>query len=428
MQMKKTFRYKMVLDRFIGVVDNSKVFNQAGFADIFNFFNKSSLVDTFKLTIESVFTTGFRVFDESGFDENYKMRQVINVKYSTVVLALLAMLYCGVSNALAIPEAALNQQLQAISLGFDEHLTPISDVGAGLVCSGASSGSPVDLGRQANAGGLVDSSDKFDSSDMFDSSKSINIMSGESVRCSELNIQVLLAYREGDFPGVGSEEKWKESQAYFNKGYASTDKAQSIKYIQQAIDIYPYESDYWNQLGTYMKTQEEQLVYYKKAVELNPDFVLAYTNVAGAYKLLGNHEKAIEWYKKAICVDNSDFHLYEGVADEYFKLKKYNEALPYAIQATKVTTNNVDSAAAIGSLGECYDELKEYDKALDCYFKSLALDPNVVYVIEDVGLYYKRIGNNKLAEEYKAKALEKCKNQEQIDNINSDFAKMELRH
>ena len=77
----------------------------------------------------------------------------------------------------------------------------------------------------------------------------------------------------------------------------------------------------------------------------------------------------------------------------------------------------------MGALGECYDGLKEYDKALDCYFKSLALSPNDLGALEGIGLYYKRIGNNRLAEEYKAKAIKNCRNQDDIKTINSDFAK-----
>ncbi len=519
MQLNKTMGYKSVLGRFMGIIGNFKVLNPYGYGGAFNVFNATGFDGNFKLFSKSgfgsnfkltrftgfvdvlkvlnlagyggtfnVFSGTFNVFNGSDFNVNCKMRQATNVKYSAVALALLAMLYGGVNNVLAMPAPALSQKIQAIGAGFDSKLRPSGVVATGSVDSGAYSGSPVDFGGQANVGdlvdsgvvvdsgaqvnvdklidagikvdsgvqanvgGLVDSGVKVDSSGqvnvggLVDSGVKVDSVSqanagglvdscrysttkfGEATQSQIFDNQLLLAYREGDFPGVGSEEKWKESQPYFNNSLKCKGTPQEVKLLQQAIDIYPYEGLYWNQLGTHMKTQEEQLVYYKKAVELNPDYVLAYTNVAGAYRLLGKHEKAVEWYKKAIGVDSSDFHLYAGVAGEYDKLKKYHEALPYAIQATKLTTNNVDAAGAMGALGECYQNLKQYDKALDYYFKSLALNPNYLYVIEDVGLCYKEMGNSKLAEEYKAKAIKECTNQEEINDINSDFAKTKLGH
>lgn len=477
MQLNKTMRYKSVLGRFMGIIGNFKVLNPVGYGGAFNVFNvtgfdgnfklfsKSGFGSNFKLTrftgfvdvlkvlnlagygsTFNLFSGTFNVFNGSDFNVNCKMRQATNVKYSAVALALLAILYGGVNNVLAMPAPALSQQIQAIGAGFE------GKVATGSVDSGAYSGSPVNFGSQANVGRLVDSGAKVEPSSQVNvnglvdsgikvvSSGQVNVRSlvdstrdattklGEAARNQIFDNQLLLAYKEGDFPGVGSEEKWSKAKVFFNNAFSCNSLDQSAKCIQQAIDIYPYEAAFWNKLGTYMKTPEEKLVYYKKAVELNPDFVLAYTNVAGAYSQLGNHEKAIEWYKKAISIDSSDFRTYINVADEYEKLKKYNEALPYAIQATKLTTNNVDAAGALGALGECYDQAKEYKKALDCYFKSLALNPNDAGTLADTGLCYKEMGNNKLAEEYRVKALKNCTDQDFIKKINQAFLETKSSH
>ena len=56
----------------------------------------------------------------------------------------------------------------------------------------------------------------------------------------------------------------------------------------------------WFPKGYYAKEYEKAISFYEKAIELDPDYTMAYYNLGIAYRKQGNTTKAIESYKKAI--------------------------------------------------------------------------------------------------------------------------------
>ncbi len=49
-----------------------------------------------------------------------------------------------------------------------------------------------------------------------------------------------------------------------------------------------------------LKKKEEAIELYKKAIEIDPEFTLAYNNIGCALKDLDRKEEAIEYFKKII--------------------------------------------------------------------------------------------------------------------------------
>lgn len=83
------------------------------------------------------------------------------------------------------------------------------------------------------------------------------------------------------------------------------DLLSAIEYFKKYTQIDPKNHKIYNIIGNLYKQTDiykyrfEQIEYYKKAVELKPDFVGAVRNLAIAYSLTENHTKdAIKWYER----------------------------------------------------------------------------------------------------------------------------------
>jgi cytochrome c-type biogenesis protein CcmH/NrfG len=74
--------------------------------------------------------------------------------------------------------------------------------------------------------------------------------------------------------------------------------------------------------------------------------------------------------------------------------KAQTDTLAILEQATKTTPDNVQ---AWTQLGHFYSDTDRYDKAIEAYKKSLALDPSRPDVWTDMGVMYRRSGKPKMA-------------------------------
>lgn len=122
--------------------------------------------------------------------------------------------------------------------------------------------------------------------------------------------------------------------------------------------------------------------YYTKAIELNPEFSLAYFSRASAYSNLG-------WYEEAI------------------------------IDYTRAIELSPEFAMLYGNRGAVYNELGRYEEALVDLNKAIELDPGYVNAYNNRGYTYYMLGDMKKARVDLKKACEMgfepaCQNYEAI--------------
>ena len=122
--------------------------------------------------------------------------------------------------------------------------------------------------------------------------------------------------------------------------YKSGDMINYKKIINEVIINDPTNPDLYYNLGvasTKNNEKEEALIYYTKAIELNPDYIEALINKA---QLILDGESAIVEEMNALGTSNSDYDKYD-----LLKIKKndiYREALPYLESASRLRPESMD--------------------------------------------------------------------------------------
>lgn len=108
------------------------------------------------------------------------------------------------------------------------------------------------------------------------------------------------------FPGKGDLATWEKACGHFNQGinlYRSGNYSKAIEQYKQAIEIYPHDYDFYNNLGlTYKKNSQFDLAVdaLKKSIDLKPNIWESWSNLGGVYKHQKKAHEAAEAFAKAL--------------------------------------------------------------------------------------------------------------------------------
>ncbi|MBN2408553.1 MAG: protein kinase [Candidatus Aminicenantes bacterium] len=148
---------------------------------------------------------------------------------------------------------------------------------------------------------------------------------------------------------------------------------------------YHLQADYWRSLST-----------MQKALEIDPEFAMAWRSVAMSYSNMGRRPAKLEAITKAFQfrtnVSERERHIIE--ADYY---KSWEASYDKALEAYQtLLAIYPDDTIGNTNLGILYFEIEDWDKALECYAQNLRHDPesflsnwNTVETYEAMGLYDK---------------------------------------
>lgn len=182
-------------------------------------------------------------------------------------------------------------------------------------------------------------------------------------------------------------------------------KKQAINYFDKVLSQNEKDEMYyrtWRQkisLYAGIGKSEESIAIHSEELEKNYDNPEQWSLLIAAYYEAGNHEKAYEWAEKAIAKfpDNSIIFVYAG--DICRKLKKYHKAVEYWNKALSLDDTFLDAKYSIGF---CYEEIGEYEKAYDTW-KELADE------LEKRGL--------EIEKDFPLQLAKKCKEMEGNNNV-----------
>ena len=119
------------------------------------------------------------------------------------------------------------------------------------------------------------------------------------------------------------------------------------------------------------KNPDSAIAHFQKAIELNPNFALAYGYFSLQLAYAGETEAAIEAGHKAIRLSPRDpelFHFYTAVSTAHFVDKNYEEAIAWAkkVMAVRweVPAAHRVLAASLAQLGQIEEARKKMDGLL----------------------------------------------------------------
>jgi tetratricopeptide (TPR) repeat protein len=132
-----------------------------------------------------------------------------------------------------------------------------------------------------------------------------------------------------------------------------------------------------------IKQYDKAIKDLNRAIQLNPNYALAYNNRGNAYYALNKFEKAMDDYSQTLEIDPNYATAYYNLANIYAeKLKQYEKAIENYNKAVELDPNY---AVAYNSRGVAYYYLMQYKKAIVDYNKAMEL-------IQDCALFYRNRG------------------------------------
>jgi TolB-like protein/Tfp pilus assembly protein PilF/predicted Ser/Thr protein kinase len=190
------------------------------------------------------------------------------------------------------------------------------------------------------------------------------------------------------------------------------DKEQLAKKPTENLNAYDY---YLKGRGFYYhyrrQDNENAIELFKKALELDPNYALAYAGLGDAYAQRTFRfgfprswlDSAIEVSEKAISIDPNSAEAYKALGLAYEYKGWYQKALEADRKAVELNPNY---KAAVGNIGWVNWFIGEYVEAMKWFKKGLALDPTDAFGHYSIGNCYFGLDDYVKAEQWFRKSLD----------------------
>ncbi len=173
---------------------------------------------------------------------------------------------------------------------------------------------------------------------------------------------------------------------------------------------------------------ENAIKLFKKALELDPAYALAYAGLGDAYGQRSQRfgfpsswiDSSIAMGKQAIALDPSLAEGYKALALGYQQLGKQSLALE---NYKKSVTLNPSYYPAVANIGAAYESLGKPDEALPWSKKAISIDPTNPVTMSLAGMIYFDLGDDVRARTYLNRSLEL---QPDLTNAVSTLAALEF--
>jgi tetratricopeptide (TPR) repeat protein len=180
---------------------------------------------------------------------------------------------------------------------------------------------------------------------------------------------------------------------YYNMGNEAKDTEDKIKYYTKAIEINPYNSQFYYYRGlAYNKKTLFPLAIedFGKAIMYQPNYPSAYASRGFSYYEMGQQDAAIADYTKSISLDPSYAVTFFKRGVSFQKKGDNAKALEDYTEAIRLRPGYL---SALNNRGNVYMRKGEYEKALADLNQAISLDPKYVYAYKSRGFLYERMGD-----------------------------------
>lgn len=193
------------------------------------------------------------------------------------------------------------------------------------------------------------------------------------------------------------EKVYEQARAAFDEGKVIEAERLFLKLLQNHPQGY---ADIYNKLGiiTFQKGNAEMaVVYFKKALQINPRYTEASLNLTIALNDLGRYDEAGETFSKAARVVRSEVksidpfiqgklaNEHAKLADQYFEIGLYDGALEEYRRALSIRPKFVD---VVTKVGITLREKGMFDDAIETFQQAKEIHPKYIPAIIHLGVTY----------------------------------------
>ncbi|EDV50505.1 cell division cycle protein 27 homolog [Drosophila erecta] len=159
----------------------------------------------------------------------------------------------------------------------------------------------------------------------------------------------------------------------------------SLWHLQREVELSALAQDLINQDKTspvtwcvagncfsLQKEHETAIKFFKRAVQVDPDFVYSYTLLGHELVLTEEFEKAMDYFRAAVVRDPRHYNAWYGIGTIYSKQEKYELAEIHYVKALKINPQNSVILVHIGAM-QFY--MKKKDLSLQTLNTAATLDP-----------------------------------------------------
>ncbi len=179
--------------------------------------------------------------------------------------------------------------------------------------------------------------------------------------------------------------------AHYNRGLALLEMGKinaAAAAFQEALRLNPFYVEAHNNLGvTLMRRLEidSAITHFRRALKLNPAFLEAYNNMGLAYYKKGLADKAFEWFNRALDLDPFHVDAYNNMRRLRAKFNRYESPIKRLQNRLR---REPDNPPLVFRLAEVYQQAGMLYPALQHYEKALALQPEAVDYLNQLGIFY----------------------------------------
>lgn len=181
-----------------------------------------------------------------------------------------------------------------------------------------------------------------------------------------------------------------------------------LYYLEQANQIAPENKDIkFNLISFYEDNEPEKAIeiinYMLQGGGDNQEKLDLLTELAFSYELVGKIEEAIEAYYKILEIDPFNFLAYYNLGVLYSSLERWNKAIENFKFSIAVNENFSSSHF---NLGYTYASLGNYKEAIESYKRALEIEPEDYSAWYNLGLSYEAINDFRNAVNAYTKSIE----------------------
>ena len=212
-------------------------------------------------------------------------------------------------------------------------------------------------------------------------------------------------FEQADAEFLSNQKLAEGNRLYYKRKYS-----EAAEYFNESLKFNPNNAEALYMLGTiystFLKDKDKALEYFNKTIEIDPNYAKAYSmmglichyDLADKKKAQEHYNRAIEIGKQVAAQTPNDIEnwfnlgeVYNNAAIVYDDKNLKKLAIDAYSKATEIEPNNKEAWLYLGT---CYmtqtlvTQSKNYDKAIECFKKALAIDQNYLWAWNNMGIIY----------------------------------------